>query len=97
VNRTIEKNGTSWLEKNSGGWNWTRVAPIDSRVSGNQLQLAIPRKGLASLASTTKPKDKVSIDFKWADNLQVLGDPMDFYTSGDVAPDARFKYRYSAD
>ena len=36
----------------------------------------------------------VRLDFKWADNLQHPGDIMDFYLSGDVAPAARFNFRY---
>ena len=31
---------------------------------------------------------RTCFDFKWADNLQHPGDIMDFYISGDVAPDA---------
>jgi hypothetical protein len=39
----------------------------------------------------------LTLDFKWADNLQQPGDVMDFYVSGDVAPQGRFKYRYVAE
>ena len=37
----------------------------------------------------------MSIDFKWWDNAQKPGEIMDTYLSGDVAPDARFNFRYS--
>ena len=61
--------------------------------------LRIARKLLLDLATLGLPAGKdsspLSFDFKWADNLQHPGDPLDFYVSGDVAPDARFKYRYS--
>ena len=57
-------------------------------------ELAIPRKALGLPAG--KALLPLSFDFKWADNLQRPGDPMDFYLSGDVAPDTRFKFRYSA-
>ena len=40
-------------------------------------------------------KVPVALDFKWSDNLPVAPDAMDFYTQGDVAPNARFNYRYS--
>jgi hypothetical protein len=93
VNRTIEADGKAWLEKNTGGWSWTKIAPVAYRVAGNEVQLAIPRKALGLSAGKAPP---LSFDFKWADNLQHPGDPLDFYLSGDVAPDARFKYRYSA-
>jgi hypothetical protein len=94
VNRTMGADGKAWLEKNTGGWSWTKVAPVTYRVAGKEMQLAIPRKALGLPAG--KAASPLSCDFKWADNLQHPGDPMDFYLSGDVAPDARFKYRYSA-
>ena len=91
VNRTIEPDGTTWLEKNSGGWTWTKVARVNLRAVGNDLHLSVPR---AALGLASGP---VSFDFKWADNLQHPGDVMDLYTSGDVAPEARFKFRYAGD
>ena len=87
VNRAIDADGSSWLEKNAGnGWNWEKVAKVKYRVVGNEIHLSIPRSRLPSS----------SFDFKWADNLQHPGDIMDFYQSGDVAPDGRFMYRYLA-
>jgi hypothetical protein len=88
VNRTIEGEGSSWLEKNVGGWNWQQVTKIKLHVSGDQLQLAVPRSALGLSSGD------LSIEFKWADDLQHSGDVMDFYVSGDVAPAARFMYRY---
>ncbi len=67
--------------------------PVNLRVSGNELQLAIPRKALGLPERTIR----LSLDFKWADHLQHPGDIMDFYLSGDVAPEGRFKNRYKAD
>ena len=93
VNRTTTADGKAWLERNTGGWSWAKVAPVTCRVLGNELQLAIPRKALG--LPVGKNSSPLSFDFKWADNLQRPGDPLDFYVSGDVAPDARFKYRYS--
>ena len=93
VNRSVDAEGKHWLEKNAGGWKWQRVAPIELRTVGNELQLAIPRQALGLQTGETK----TTIDFKWADNLQQPGDVMDFYLSGDVAPEGRFNYRYSAD
>lgn len=90
VNRQRDANGKVWLEKNLGGWNWKRVAPVQLRVEGNELQLAIPRSALRLKTGGTK----TAIDFKWADNLQTPGDVMDFYVSGDVAPAGRFNYRF---
>ena len=93
VNRERDADGKFWLEKNGGGWNWKKVAPVKWRAAGNQLQLAIPRAALGP--KTAGPK--MAIDFKWADNLQRPGDIMDFYVSGYVAPGGRFNYRFIGD
>jgi len=84
VNRT--KAGV--LERSLGGWQWERVADVQQRVKGNELYLTIPRRHLG-----LAPGD-IALDFKWADSLQHPGDVMDFYLSGDVAPEGRFRYRY---
>ncbi len=93
VNRTQDAKGRSWLEKNVGGWNWKKISPVIVQVEGNELQLALQRKalGLARRGRT------VAIDFKWADHLQRPGEIMDFYLSGDVAPEGRFNYRYASE
>ncbi len=90
VNRTVDANGQTWLEKNIGGWNWKKVAPISTQVVGDEMQLAIPRKALG-----LKPvRHGTRFDFKWTDNLQHAGDVMDFYIDGEVAPEGRFNFRY---
>jgi hypothetical protein len=93
INRTRDAEGKFWLEKNTGGWAWEKVAPVEIKIAGNELQLAIPRVALRLNTNTTK----TVIDFKWADNLQAPGDVMDFYISGNVAPAGRFNYRYEAE
>jgi hypothetical protein len=87
VNRTIE-GGESWLEENSGGWNWKKTARIPIQITGNELMLTIPRNSLGMTSA-------VNLNFKWWDNPQKPGDIMDTYLSGDVAPDGRFSYLYS--
>ena len=42
-------------------------------------------------------RGKLDFEFKWADNMQDEGNPMDFYVSGDVAPSGRFNYVYIAE
>lgn len=42
-------------------------------------------------------RGKLDFEFKWADNMQDEGNPMDFYVRGDVAPSGRFNYVYIAE
>jgi hypothetical protein len=93
VNRTNEADGKTWLEKNEGDWNWKKIAALDFRVIGNELQLTIPRAALGLEEGSTR----LALDFKWADNMQKPGDITDFFLSGDVAPEGRFNYRYTAE
>ncbi len=48
VNRTIEADGTTWLERNAGGWKWEKVAKVGSRISGAELHLAVPRRTIGA-------------------------------------------------
>lgn len=74
---------------NEGGWKWRDAGKVDYRVEGDQLQLAVPVEVFGEESNATLK----TFDFKWADNLQDVDNIMDFYTSGDVAPDGRFRYR----
>lgn len=83
------------LERNVGGaWKWEKIADVPIQWSGNQLEIAIPRRLLTSREGATN--HGIKLDFKWADNIPDNPDIMDFYSQGDVAPDARFNYRYEA-
>jgi hypothetical protein len=93
VNRTMAGPGKIWLEKCRGGWRWQKVAIVDYRVAGDEAHLAVPRSALG----LAQGKTRLALDFKWADNVRVPGDVMDFYLSGDVAPEGRFMYRYVGD
>ena len=90
LNRTMDGQET-WLERNTGGWTWEPVAKVPLVAQGNELMLAVPRKTLG-----LPDGDAVGFDFKWWDNPQEPGDIMGVYLSGDVAPDARFNFRYSS-
>jgi hypothetical protein len=57
------------------------------------VQLTIPREGLG----LREGRAPIRLDFKWADNLQRPGELLDFYVSGDVAPEGRFRFRYQGD
>lgn len=94
VNR-VSEDGAPLLEKNAmGQWKWTKVARVDAHCDtpAGELQLMIPRASLGLGGGA-----KTSLDFKWADNLQRPGEVMDFYVSGDVAPEGRFMYRYEGE
>jgi hypothetical protein len=92
VGRELDADGKPWLEKNTGGWQWEKVAPLRCRLEGSRLHLSLPRSALRGNLDRS-----LGFDFKWVDNVQVPGDIMDFYLSGDVAPEGRFNYRFVAD
>lgn len=75
------------LQKNTTGWNWETIEKLRGKINGNKLELAIPK----SMIISAKVK---RIEFKWLDNVKTDGNIMNFYDHGDVAPNARFKYRY---
>ena len=83
VNRVPPRDGKAVLEQSQGGWNWRELATIPMKIEGNQLQLAIPKKLLAT--------PQGSLQFKWADNYQE-GNIFSFYTDGDAAPLGRLNY-----
>lgn len=93
VNRQIESESTTWLERNHGGWTWEKLTKIEFHAKGRELALSIPRKALGLPEGATT----VSLNFKWVDNAQQPGDIMDFWLSGDVAPEGRFAYSYVAE
>lgn len=88
VNRTAPGATTAVLERSSGGWKWERVAEVQYEVKGSEMHIAIPRELLMVTSGAFQ------LDFKWVDNPQCPGDPMDLYVSGDTAPQGRFRYRY---
>jgi hypothetical protein len=90
INRSLDGTET-WLERNTGGWTWERVAKVSIKLTGNELMLTVPRAALG-----LKGGAGFTLDFKWWDNAQKSGDILDTYTSGDAAPDGRFNYRYQA-
>lgn len=67
-------------------WIWKDSGNAEMRTEGNKLCLRIPRR-LLNLTD-----GKLNFEFKWADNLQDEGNVMDFYVSGDAAPNGRFNY-----
>lgn len=76
------------IEKNTGGWDWIKVAELDWKMSANKMEIAVPKAVL-------KLNEDVNIEFKWSDNMQAGGEIMDFLLHGDVAPLGRFNYYYA--
>ncbi len=81
--------GRATLGKSSGDWSWPVAAKVAFKMTGAEMEIAIPRTFL-------NPSGRLRLDmeFKWVDNYTQSGDIMDFYTSGDAAPIGRFNYRY---
>lgn len=90
VNRALKNASTSVLERSSGGWVWEAVCDVKIAVRGAEMELSIPRSSLG-LEDLSRP---LRFEFKWADNIQNPGDPMEFTVNGDAAPNGRFNYLY---
>ena len=89
LNRQSPTADKATLEKSKGGWSWEKVAEVAYTVDGDTMVVIIPRSALGIGAGD------FTVNFKWSDNMQTDGDIMDFYTNGDVAPGARFKYQFT--
>ena len=86
VNRTVGKEKTSVMEYSDG--QWVPVTEVPYSVTGSQMEISIPAKVLGLSGN------KVSFDFKWADNTGDLVDPISLCLHGDTAPNRRFNYRF---
>jgi hypothetical protein len=78
--------GTFVLNESIGAWNWKSKISINTKLSGSEIEMAVPKTQLNIEGDY--------LEFKWADNVSPEGDIMKFYDQGDVAPNARFNYRY---
>jgi hypothetical protein len=78
------------IERNLGGWRWENVGQARLVQRGNELQISVSRKALGLDIA----RGKLAFNFKWADNIAATGDILNFYTTGDVAPNERFNYAY---
>ncbi|WP_276090117.1 hypothetical protein [Pedobacter sp. JY14-1] len=88
VNAKPKSPGSTIVQASTGGWNWKTIGSAGYSARGNELELRIPRK----LLGLTAPE--FTLDFKWADNVPLRGQAMDFMDKGDSAPNSRFKYRF---
>ncbi len=79
------------LSRCTGGWNWTPLAEVTTYRAGNRMAVAIPRVLLDLSASSTH----ANLSFKWTDNQQAPTSDA-WLLHGDAAPNARFRYVFSA-
>ena len=91
VNRTRDGHSCSVERYTPASRAWEKIAMVPVRWEDNRLDVSIPRETLGVASSAGKLK----LDFKWVDNIPASGDILDFYGQGDVAPDARFNYRFA--
>jgi hypothetical protein len=89
VNKDAPGSESTGLSRYSAAGGWQQNARISCRTAGNELELAIPKSQLGIKG------EHFTIDFKWADNSPLDGNPLRFLDKGDAAPNARFSYRYT--
>jgi len=93
INRVTPSARTAVVERCASkdrSWVWKTAGEAHYKVSGNVLEIAVP-KALLGFAA-----DGIDFEFKWNDNMQYPGSVMDFYVSGDTAPGGRFNYVYTS-
>ncbi len=93
INRASPSASTLTVARSTGGWNWEKTGDASYTVSGNVMQLSVPRSALG-LTDTSKA---LSFGFKWCDNNLTDGDIMTVYTEGDAAPGGRFTFAFNSD
>lgn len=89
LNRVSPTADTMTLERHTGeGYGWEKCAEVSYKISGNQMEIAVPKSVLGVENS------RVNLEFKWMDNVISNDNPdiMDVYTEGDAAPGSRFNY-----
>ena len=87
VNREVAGDAETTVQAWRGG-KWETVGRARCKVSGNGLEVAIPRALIGQAGKAP------AFDFHWADNIRELADPAAFGVEGDSAPNRRANYRY---
>lgn len=75
------------IEKYNGSA-WTKVGEADYKLSGKDLQIAIP------LSLIGKSQNECHISFKVTDHITETDNIMNYYVTGDSAPIGRLSYEY---
>ena len=89
LNRVSPASDGLVLERSTGGWNWEEVGHVDYSISGNVLQVAVPRDLLGFGSGS------LEFNFKWCDGNLSDGDIFTLYTDGDAAPGGRFCFHFT--
>ena len=96
INRYAPEGNLISVEKSKGDWDFELTGIGVCSVSGQYLEIAVPRSSLGLDATGV-----LSFNFKWADHTRPdeatadSGDILDFYQYGDVAPGGRFAFRFT--
>lgn len=67
---------------------WTNVSAVKMKRNENALEMCL------AVSSLGMKGNKMTFDFKWADNPADLDNVISLCTHGDTAPNRRFNYRY---
>jgi hypothetical protein len=89
VNRSREAEGKAEIEKLDSTGRGEKTGIAEYSISGNIMQVKIPREALSLTDST------MSIYFKVSDGVEKPGEIMDYYVSGKSLPMGRLSYVYS--
>ena len=90
INRNFSENGRVTVERSTGGWAFEATGTGTYSVSGNALEIAVPRSSIGF-----DDTQEITFNFKWADNAGNDGNILDFYQYGDVAPGGRFAFCFT--
>lgn len=88
VGRSPKSDGTTSVEKSTGGFNWKNAGNAEYKLYGDVIVYKIPLSLLGVSA------DSCHLRLKVTDNVTHPDDIMDYYISGDCAPIGRLSYSY---
>lgn len=85
VNGSVISDCRTTVQKSLGGYSWETVSDsISYRLEGSEIEITVPKPLLG-----ITPGSPYSVIFKWADNIDVSDDVLNFYTDGDTVPNGR--------
>ena len=84
------KSTTETTLKQWDGKSWSNEFTIPYKLTGNEMELSLPRTAVLTDKSTPE------FYFHWSDNAQQLDSISCFFTDGESAPDRRFNYNFSS-